>query len=651
MIKTQLSIRGLALLSASAAMLLLGSAVTSLPPTAAATLGPALSQMPRSGTKTSFLDTQLRQQVVFSPVARRFQQILRQNTDPAHLTAAALAVLGDDEAQRYRHIFDLLDRGEAGAALMAANELRDGLLLGHVRAAAYLDRGSRADFMVLRDWLKHYADHPQAAEIFALAQRRRPRGDRTELQTPLAAAPLTGSLGQNTSRQLLAQVELSGLSADEATQAANFNGLLRNGQVEAAQELLNTSAEANYQPQSWAMAGRAAIAAARFFSEEADALREVTDTMTKDTPLAAWIAGLQAWRNQDFGLAATMFGRMTDQEDRLAPADRAAAFYWRARAQEKIGSRSGANAALKQAAQCGRCFYGQLARAKLGAADDFVWDLPALTPDGIAKITATPAGRRGLALLQIGQRERAESEFLRLPLRGQTQRAYALLALAQQQSMPTLTLRLGSFLRNDNGRPFDAALYPVADWQGTQGAGIDRALVHAVIRQESRFDAAATSHAGARGVMQVMPATARYLETGIETKHLADPERNVNLGSRYLGYLAEQKDIGRNLMMMLAAYNAGPGNLQRWRTAIEHNDDPLLFIETLPVRETRHYVQYVLGNYWAYQSRFGMVPSGLKQLTQGQWPILPPASTTTVPRPTTAALQTERDQTIKLASR
>ncbi len=99
------------------------------------------------------------------------------------------------------------------------------------------------------------------------------------------------------------------------------------------------------------------------------------------------------------------------------------------------------------------------------------------------------------------------------------------------------------------------------------------------------------------------------------------PEVNLSLGQRYVRYLMDQKGISDNLILTIAAYNAGPGNLQVWRRRMNQIKDPLLFIESLPSRETRTFVEQVLTNYWMYQERMGQSQPSLDAIAGGRWPV------------------------------
>lgn len=127
---------------------------------------------------------------------------------------------------------------------------------------------------------------------------------------------------------------------------------------------------------------------------------------------------------------------------------------------------------------------------------------------------------------------------------------------------------------------------------------IDPLIVISLIRQESAFNPMATSRVGAKGLMQLMPATAKRFNNKVKLKHLGDPEINVALGSKYLKLLLTRFD--GNLIYALASYNAGENRIDRWKKEIFRNDDPLATIEAIPFEETRNYVKLIYRNKFFY---------------------------------------------------
>lgn len=127
---------------------------------------------------------------------------------------------------------------------------------------------------------------------------------------------------------------------------------------------------------------------------------------------------------------------------------------------------------------------------------------------------------------------------------------------------------------------------------------LDPLIVISLIRQESAFNPEATSRVGAKGLMQLMPATAKRFNRKIRVNHLSDPNVNVSLGSKYLKQLLTRFD--GNLIYTLASYNAGENRIDRWKKEIFRNDDPLATIESIPFEETRNYVKLIYRNKFFY---------------------------------------------------
>jgi soluble lytic murein transglycosylase len=149
-------------------------------------------------------------------------------------------------------------------------------------------------------------------------------------------------------------------------------------------------------------------------------------------------------------------------------------------------------------------------------------------------------------------------------------------------------------------------------------------LVTALIRQESRFETKAKSTAGATGLMQVMPATAKWIapqiKQDIKNINLEKPADNIMLGTWYLGHTHDQ--YKGNSLLAIASYNAGPGNVSKWLTTLP-KDDPDDFVENIPFDETKSYVRQVLGNYWNYLRLYSPETSKIVSQYATDHPALP----------------------------
>ena len=292
--------------------------------------------------------------------------------------------------------------------------------------------------------------------------------------------------------------------------------------------------------------------------------------------------GLNNWRAGFFESALRAFSRLA-LRDAVPDQVRAAAAFWAARASDELGDASGAEIWLRAAAEHGHLFYGALANQVLGRGgpmDDFV---PRSADFSRRVALSLPAGQRAAALLQVGRPEMAEAE-LRL-LYGDLDSAHmlALIDLADPATMPGLVLRLAGVFERTSGVRHWAAAYPLPSWQPVGGTSLDRALLYAIIHSESAFDPTATSHAGAQGAMQLMPPTARAMAARMAgtapvegDAYVDDPHANMALGQAFVHALMDIEGIDDDLIRMVAAYNAGPGNLSDWDDLRGGIEDPLL---------------------------------------------------------------------------
>ena len=168
--------------------------------------------------------------------------------------------------------------------------------------------------------------------------------------------------------------------------------------------------------------------------------------------------------------------------------------------------------------------------------------------------------------------------------------------------------------------------YPSPKWIPNSGYIIDKALIFAFIHKESNFNRSAKSRKGAIGLMQIMPSTARFISKNKKirkgnTSILKDPLINIEMGQNYIKYLLNLDIVNNNVIYMTAAYNAGPGNLKKWLGETNHNNDTLLFMECIPSRETRWFMEKILTNYWIYKNKFNEESISLIELAKGKKPM------------------------------
>ncbi|WP_229678155.1 lytic transglycosylase domain-containing protein [Caldovatus sediminis] len=537
--------------------------------------------------------------------------------------------LAPSQAARLRRIFDLQAAGAMEAAAREAELLEDRRLIGHVLADRFLRAPEAAAPAALRAWLAAHGDHPDAPAIHALLARRLPRG----AALPPVPRPVEGALDAD------AEVVVPEERPPMAARAVRRNPALDRTVRELArageeQRALAQIARARGMTPAYAALLKADIALTLFQQGRDEAAFRLASEAARRRAAAraaagepGFVAGLAAWGMGRHELALPYFETAARAEDATA-ALRSAAAFWAARAAVRARKPQLYVPWMTRAAQEPRTFYGLVARRALGLAPGLAWESDLAGEAEGEALAETAGGWRALALLQIGQTARAEAELRQLwPLaEDNPPLARAMLLAAAQAGMTHLGAQLAALAQSADGRPRDFARFPLPRLDPPDGFRIDPALLYAIARQESNFNPRAVSPAGARGLMQIMPATASYvardpsLRNGNGAQRLHDPGLSLELGQRYLLYLARHETVGDDLIRLLAAYNAGPGNLSRWLPSNGHRDDPFLFIESLPVPETRVYVRRVLAHSWIYASRLGLPAPSLDALAAGQFP-------------------------------
>ena len=500
----------------------------------------------------------------------------------AGTTNAAPQALSPWDAKRYAAAFDAVDRGDFIDAEMQTAEIKDRSLSGHLAFRQLMHPGGHvATYDDLAKWLDQYSDLPGAERIYTLASKRQPTLSKP-LKTPLLA-------GADWRRVEITAQGISGKAPADRTRRARE--AFYSGDVQTAMDLAPAAGE-------------------------------------------RWIAGLAAYRLKNYAVAQTFFSQVArdEQED---PWLRSGAAYWAARSLEETGDATRAQGFLKLAARHPTTFYGMIAerRVRLEALDR-VSEAPApmireIVPAAFASAPSahlTPFIRddarahRATALAQIGMPVEAGLEL----------RAGLALAKtpAERSQWMSLILALNAPLTSDadvtaalpRGRSFAEPDYPTPVLEPKSGFTIDKALVYAIVRQESRFNPMAVSGAGAVGLMQVMPEAAARAAGDDKLKAdmspMFDPAFNLRVGQDYVTWLME-RGVGYDILRTVAAYNGGPGTLLKTAKMVGDEADSLMLIESLPSQETRNYVEKVMAGYWTYRKKFGLDTKTLDALAQG----------------------------------
>lgn len=559
------------------------------------------------------------------------------------LRVALPEILSDQDADLYREIFRVQERGKWKTADQLIAQLSDRRLMGHVLAQRYLHPTAyRSKYKELRDWMADYADLPDARRIYKLALKRRPEN----YLRPHAPVLRRAGPGFASARSNAIYVSTKHLSRSNRHRAARLKRQIRinvlRTRLSITEQLLHSrQAEALLDPVE-IDSGFADVAAAWYYYGRDDKAYELASGAAERSghivAMAHWTAGLAAWRLGRIEDAAYHFEALA-LADNISDWNAGAGAYWAARANLRLRRPAEMSRWLAMAAQHPRTFYGLLAQRALGLQPRFEFQRHPLDPQLIARLEAEPASARALAMLQVGQTRRAERELRALNNWADVEMTRALLGLAERAQMAELAYRLGNRLASADypesiEGALDVALYPIPPWHPDGGFQVDRALVYALIRQESGFNPKAKSPDGARGLMQLMPNTASFMARDrrfrrSKRNELYDPGTNLDLGQRYISHLLDHAYVQGDLFRLAAAYNGGPGNLNKWQRKMDYGNDPLLFIESLPSKETRLFIERVLSNLWIYRMRLDQPTPSLDGLAAGEWPQYVPLDVST----------------------
>jgi len=536
-------------------------------------------------------------------------------------------VLSKKDIARYQRIFELQDQARWKQADKLIKQLDDPILMGHVQFQRYMHpTGYRSNYSELAAWLKRFADHPAAWRVYRLARKRqgKARAPRRPLDTRYP-----GVTGQSAAPKppLPRRSRLERKAV--ATFFANVRRYVRRGTPERAEKRYWAMEKRGLLVPHEKAEGLERIAASYYYNSndfKALKLSTLAASLAREVePASDWIAGLANWRVGNIAKANEHFKYLGESE-RAGNWLISAGNFWASRAAFRLGDTYGGSQFLKAASSYSETFYGLLAARQLGIKANIDWSIPDLDKGAVANLLRHPATRRALALTEISRDDVADEELRLLWGRKGTTVQDDLLALSAHLNLPAIQIRLGR--AGGTGHPAPTATrYPLPDWEPAGGYTVDRAVIFAMVRKESDFRSRAKSRVGAGGLMQVMPATARWITRNRsllrKNRHrLFEPEFNMALGQQYIEHLMTMEYVDGNMLMALAAYNGGPGSLVNWRREVTYRQDPLLFIESIGFYETRDYIERVMANLWLYRMRLGQETPSLDALASGAWPTL-----------------------------
>ena len=486
-----------------------------------------------------------------------------------------IVALTEQDAAAYRDAFNAVEAGNWRGATNALSRVEDDVLEPVVRGRMLSSRGFGAEWSAYVSWLNRYGDYGVAPAVYERAMDSRSRQARRRGVS--APAPQAGR------GRVLPGTPPPVEGDTRAARAA----------VEQIAERIGARDDA----------GVRAIAANHIHGPRAGQIQ--------------FQLGLVAYRAHDYAEAVRQFEASTQWRHHGGWA-RAAAHYWAARARLAAGEPNGVSLHLEAAAQRPWTFYGQLAEAQLGRESALSFTLPQVDPATLESfVERHPAARRAAALAQLGRLSEVESELRRLHADLSSDDDRVFLALAESLHAPAAQLRAAEY----GGREVAAGFCPTTTFEPDDGFSLDRALVYAIVRQESYYNPKAVSVSNARGLMQLLPSTARDMDRSTNYRRqpaaLFDPGLNMRLGQSYVHWLMREFHNDGDLGRVFAAYNGGPGWLSRWLATQPSDIDPLMMLETMPRAESRDYAERSISHLSLCRRRYGQPTPELDRLAAG----------------------------------
>ncbi len=535
---------------------------------------------------------------------------------------AAEKVLSDNDVAIYSAIFDLQADEKIAAAQKLEKDLENKILMNEVLYQRYISDTYRTKGAEIKSWMSKYYDTPGAVRMKKLAGIKK---------TSVRSVKMPSILYAESSEAAQSETwTVKRYTGSTNTKINQFKRAIRSGQTKVARLLLeDISFKKKLTKTDYGrLSGRLSYL---YYTNGEYKLSRTWGKIASDagSEYGLWAMGLLSYKEEKYADAQKYFSKILDL-GQINDARKTEAGFWAGRAAAENDDMDTAKKYWKIAAVHQMSFYGALSSMMLGYVPYYQFFELETKDSDIAAIKENKYGTRALALLQIGETYLAE-EYLKLMITRQAsdKLIHAINTLSSEYELPRISIHVADVARQRGVFEIDndilyTAQYPVPNWEPMGGWSIDRALLFAITKQESGFKTYAKSGAGANGLMQIMPGTAKLVARQNKIKmseiDINNPEHNMFLGQQLIVDLLEHKNIDNNIIKMLASYNAGLGTVLKFEKNFE-TTDPLLYIESFPAYETRAYIKRVMANLWLYRRRLEQPLNTLDDLADGIWPL------------------------------
>ena len=543
--------------------------------------------------------------------------------------AAIPNILNEKDKKLYLEINKLQSNGNWKDSNIKIKLLSNKILLGYLEYDKLMHPNKyKSSYIELADWLQNYPDFPVVMQrrVYKLMMRRKSQENKKEtLQKPKYGNYLRGygeskkyyitkSKIKNSSKHFQIPKNISNLITTQ-----QFNQLFKyyknNENLQASiKYFLQKDAEKKYY--------------SGFTKEALEVYKFLDNKINTKSPTHFFMAGISAYKLEDINNAKKYFTKCNDfilsSPHKYSPNLRAACLYWTAKT---ISSNKERKELYIKASNFNRTMYGQLAIEKLKKKESFVWKksrYEKLTYQN-TNILNHNVFQRLIALSELNFYNKADLEMRNLYSKLNKKNAKLLLHLSEELNLAAVQIRLAETFYKKDYALYISGIYPTPDWKLEEGFIFDRAFIYALIRKESAFNLKAKSLKGARGLMQLMPRTASKIKKDHRLRYgnkhqLYSLDLNLELGQKLLQELVKNPNTKNQVLSTLIAYNAGITRVTKWKKTI-NEQDPLAFIESIPIKETRMFVKAILTDFWIYRDKLGQNKPTRKMLANDKWPV------------------------------
>lgn len=545
-------------------------------------------------------------------------------TIPVHAIAGDLpSILTDSDAEIYAQIFELQANEKIDKAKALEKNLTDKLLMNEVLYQRFISKTYHTRGKEIADWMSKYYDMPGAVRLEKLAKIKQ-----ATVRKAYVPRYITGSASIETAQSETWTAKK--YSGETNNKINKFKRAIRSGSTKTARLILeDPSFKSKLSASDYGrLAGRLSFI---YYTNGEFELAKKWGFVASDakSEYGLWTMGLLYFKEEKFDESVKYFSEIL-KLDQINNARKTEAAFWAGRAAEANGDKKSAKNYWKISAAHPMAFYGALSATMLGSTPKYDFFEQEYSDEDLEELSQSKYGKKALALLQVGKKERAEEYFKYMITSKVSDRTlHAIYSVASAYGLPRVSIQASGVVKDRGILEIDddiiySAQYPLPDWEPMGGWSIDRALLLAITKQESGFKPNAKSNAGANGLMQIMPSTAKKVARENKVKmsdiDMSNPEHNMFLGQQYIVDLLAHQNINNNIIKMLVAYNAGMGNLIKFEKSFD-TYDPLLYIESFPAYETRNYIKRVMSNLWLYRARLDQPLTTMKDLANGEWPL------------------------------